>query len=167
MTLSSKADFYLNFQKLGDLKLLARNQSEEASIAVAQQFEGLFLQQMLAAMRSASQIESSQHSSYVDFYQEMHDKQLAQTIAKQGNLGVAKLIMQQLPGGNTIPTQEPMQALPLNNPGLIAGIANTDLKEAKAVVDEAPSPVKEGATKAEAEGYKKQLEEAGATVELK
>ena len=41
------------------------------------------------------------------------------------------------------------------------------LKEAKALVDEAPSPVKEGATKDEAEDFKKQLEEAGATVELK
>ena len=49
----------------------------------------------------------------------------------------------------------------------VRAITGLGLKEAKAVVDEAPSPVKEGATKAEAEGYKKQLEEAGATVELK
>ena len=41
------------------------------------------------------------------------------------------------------------------------------LKEAKAMVEGAPSPVKEGATKDEAEDVKKQLEEAGATVELK
>ena len=49
----------------------------------------------------------------------------------------------------------------------VRAITGLGLKEAKAVVDEAPSPVKEGATKVEAEGYKKQLEEAGATVELK
>ena len=42
-----------------------------------------------------------------------------------------------------------------------------DLKEAKALVDEAPSAVKEGVSKDEAEEVKKQLEEAGATVELK
>ena len=41
------------------------------------------------------------------------------------------------------------------------------LKEAKALVDEAPSTVKEGVTKDEAEDIKKQLEEAGASVELK
>lgn len=41
------------------------------------------------------------------------------------------------------------------------------LKEAKAVVDEAPKPVKEGVSKAEAEEAKKQLEEAGAKVEIK
>ncbi len=41
------------------------------------------------------------------------------------------------------------------------------LKEAKALVDEAPKPVKEGIDKAEAEKLKADLEEAGATVELK
>jgi len=41
------------------------------------------------------------------------------------------------------------------------------LKEAKALVDEAPSAVKEGVSKDEADEVKKQLEEAGATVELK
>jgi large subunit ribosomal protein L7/L12 len=41
------------------------------------------------------------------------------------------------------------------------------LKEAKDLVDSAPKPVKEGASKDEAEKIKKELEEAGATVELK
>ena len=41
------------------------------------------------------------------------------------------------------------------------------LKEAKALVDEAPKPVKEGIEKDEAEKLKADLEEAGATVELK
>jgi large subunit ribosomal protein L7/L12 len=41
------------------------------------------------------------------------------------------------------------------------------LKEAKALVDEAPKPVKEGAEKEEADKLKADLEEAGASVELK
>jgi large subunit ribosomal protein L7/L12 len=41
------------------------------------------------------------------------------------------------------------------------------LKEAKALVDEAPKPVKEGIEKDEADKLKQELEEAGATVELK
>ncbi|HTZ63193.1 MAG TPA: 50S ribosomal protein L7/L12 [Solirubrobacteraceae bacterium] len=41
------------------------------------------------------------------------------------------------------------------------------LKEAKALVDEAPKPVKEGVEKEEADKLKSELEEAGATVELK
>lgn len=46
-------------------------------------------------------------------------------------------------------------------------ITNLGLKEAKELVDAAPKPVKEGATKEEAEDIKKKLEAAGATVELK
>ena len=49
----------------------------------------------------------------------------------------------------------------------VRAITGLGLKEAKALVDEAPSPVKECATKDEAEDIKKQLEEAGASVELK
>ena len=49
----------------------------------------------------------------------------------------------------------------------VRAITGLGLKEARALVDEAPSPIKEGASKDEAEDFKKQLEEAGATVELK
>ena len=46
-------------------------------------------------------------------------------------------------------------------------ITGLGLKEAKELVDGAPSNVKEGCEKAEAEGFKAQLEEVGAVVELK
>ena len=46
-------------------------------------------------------------------------------------------------------------------------ITGLGLKEAKDAVEGAPSTIKEGATKDEAAEFKKQLEEAGATVELK
>ncbi len=46
-------------------------------------------------------------------------------------------------------------------------ITGLGLKEAKALVDGAPSPVKEKASKADADAAKAKLEEAGATVELK
>ena len=46
-------------------------------------------------------------------------------------------------------------------------ITSLGLKEAKDLVEGAPKPVKEGVTKDEAEKFKKQLEAAGATVELK
>ena len=49
----------------------------------------------------------------------------------------------------------------------VKDVANLGLKEAKEMVDNAPSVVKEGATKDEAEALKKELEEAGAEVELK
>jgi large subunit ribosomal protein L7/L12 len=50
---------------------------------------------------------------------------------------------------------------------VVRAVTGLGLKEAKALVDEAPSPIKEGAGKDEAEDIKKQLEEAGASVELK
>ena len=50
---------------------------------------------------------------------------------------------------------------------LVKELTGLGLKEAKEMVDGAPSVVKEGLAKADAEGLKKQLEEAGAEVELK
>jgi large subunit ribosomal protein L7/L12 len=49
----------------------------------------------------------------------------------------------------------------------VRAITGLGLKDAKALVDEAPKPVKEGVAKEEAEKIKAQLEEAGAQVELK
>jgi large subunit ribosomal protein L7/L12 len=49
----------------------------------------------------------------------------------------------------------------------IRGITGLGLKEAKELVEGAPAPVKEAVSKDEAEDVKKQLEEAGATVEVK
>ena len=49
----------------------------------------------------------------------------------------------------------------------VRSITGLGLKEAKAAVEAAPTPVKEGATKDEAEEIKKQLEEVGASVEIK
>ena len=50
---------------------------------------------------------------------------------------------------------------------VVRAVTGLGLKEAKALVDEAPSAVKEGVSKDEAEDIKNQLEEAGASVELK
>ena len=49
----------------------------------------------------------------------------------------------------------------------VRGVTGLGLKEAKEAVEGAPTTVKEGASKDEAEDIKKQLEEAGASVELK
>jgi len=49
---------------------------------------------------------------------------------------------------------------------LVKELTGLGLKEAKDLVDNAPSPIKEGVSKDEAEGIKKSLEESGAEVEL-
>ncbi|MBU0604650.1 MAG: 50S ribosomal protein L7/L12 [Gammaproteobacteria bacterium] len=50
---------------------------------------------------------------------------------------------------------------------VVRAVTGLGLKEAKDLVDGAPKPVKEGISKADAEALKKQLEEAGAKVEMK
>lgn len=50
---------------------------------------------------------------------------------------------------------------------VVRTITGLGLKEAKDLVESAPSPVKEGIKKEEAEGFKKQIEEAGGSVEIK
>jgi large subunit ribosomal protein L7/L12 len=50
---------------------------------------------------------------------------------------------------------------------VVRAVTGLGLKEAKGLVDGAPSPIKEGAPKDEAEDIKKQLEEAGGEAELK
>jgi large subunit ribosomal protein L7/L12 len=50
---------------------------------------------------------------------------------------------------------------------VVRAITGLGLKEAKDMVDSAPSSIKQGVSKAEAEDLKNQLEEAGASVELK
>ena len=55
----------------------------------------------------------------------------------------------------------------VNTIKVVRTLTGLGLKEAKALVDEAPSSLKEGVSKDDAEDMKKQLEEAGASVELK
>jgi len=63
----------------------------------------------------------------------------------------------------------------LNSPGgaklqivkLVKELTGLGLKEAKALVDECPKPLAEGVSKEEAESIKKQIEESGATAEIK
>ena len=55
----------------------------------------------------------------------------------------------------------------VNTIKVVRSLTGLGLKEAKALVDEAPSSLKEGLSKDDAEDMKKQLEEAGASVELK
>ncbi|NLJ80847.1 MAG: 50S ribosomal protein L7/L12 [Firmicutes bacterium] len=50
---------------------------------------------------------------------------------------------------------------------VVREVTALSLRDAKALVDEAPNPVKEGISKDEAESIKEKLEEAGATVEIK
>ncbi len=93
---TSAPNLYMNMSQFSEMKLAAREDSANAGKAAAQQFEGLFIQMMLKNMRSAAIMDESQHSSYMDFYTDMHDKQISMMMAKQGGMGIADLLERQL-----------------------------------------------------------------------
>jgi len=96
MMQATQPELFMNMQQFSDLKLEASRDSAQASKAVAQQFEGLFIQMMLKGMRSAAVMDKSQHSSYMDFYTEMYDKQISLMMSQQGGIGIADVLQQQM-----------------------------------------------------------------------
>ena len=101
MSALSTNTIYTDFNSLSLLRKEAGvNPESDATLReVAQQFESLFLHMMLKSMRSAvpeSELMSSQQTT---FYQEMLDQQLSTELPKQGGLGLADIIVQQLGGG--------------------------------------------------------------------
>ena len=86
-----------------------------ASDEVAQQFEALFLQHMLKAMRDASQFGDGTDSDQTKFYQEMFDKQIAIDLASRGEgIGLARMLRAELnPAANaevTLPAADDMNS---------------------------------------------------------
>ncbi len=81
------------------LRLQAGN-GEPVNDEVIQQFEALFLQQMLKSMRTASLSEGMFQSEQSEFYRDMYDQQIAADLAKQEILGIAQIINRQL-GNNS------------------------------------------------------------------
>ncbi|MFK7795415.1 MAG: flagellar assembly peptidoglycan hydrolase FlgJ [Gammaproteobacteria bacterium] len=82
------------------LRLQAGNGEQQVDDEIFQQFEALFLQQMLKSMRTASLSEGMFQSEQSEFYRDMYDQQIAADLAKQEVLGIANILNRQL-GGNT------------------------------------------------------------------
>ena len=68
----------------------------EVDSEVIQQFEALFLQQMLKSMRTASLAEGLFQSDQSEFYRDMYDQQIATDLANKELLGIAQIINRQL-----------------------------------------------------------------------
>ncbi|MDJ0882143.1 MAG: flagellar assembly peptidoglycan hydrolase FlgJ [Gammaproteobacteria bacterium] len=96
MLQSTPPDLYMNMAQFSEMKLAARQDSRAASRSAAQQFEGLFIQMMLKNMRSAAKMDESMHSSNMDFYTDMYDKQISMMLSQQGGIGIADLLEKQL-----------------------------------------------------------------------
>jgi flagellar protein FlgJ len=98
---------YTDFQQLDRLRYASAPGQESADTIreAATQFESLFLQMMLKAMRDSSFGDSLMDSEQGKQYRELFDSQLAVTLSSQRSLGVADMILKQLQiePGTTLP----------------------------------------------------------------
>src|ERR1700722_16586673 len=91
-----------NYTDLNALAALKNAPTSPATIkAVSEQVEALFLQMMLKSMRDASEAAGEPSSNETGMYQDMFDKQVALTLSKRQDLGIARLFERQLGGGKT------------------------------------------------------------------
>jgi len=90
------AGFYADPAGLGELRHAAKKDSPEALREAARQFESLFTKMMLKSMREASFGDELTGSDTTDFYQDMHDTQLALELSKGRGLGLADMLVRQL-----------------------------------------------------------------------
>src|SRR5271168_699040 len=94
---STQANTYTDLNALAALK---NAPTSPATIkAVSEQVEALFLQMMLKSMRDASEAAGEPSSNETGMYQDMFDKQVALTLSKRQDLGIARLFERQLGGG--------------------------------------------------------------------
>ncbi len=94
--ISTPPDVYTDLQGLSRLRSLTRKDSGKALDIVAQQFEALFLQMMLKSVQESSFGDPLFGSQQMDFYRDMHDKQLSVDLAHKGGMGIADMLVQQL-----------------------------------------------------------------------
>ncbi len=96
---STQANTYTDLNALASLK---NAPTSPATIkAVSEQVEALFLQMMLKSMRDASDAAGEPTSNETGMYQDMFDKQVALTLSKRQDLGIARLFERQLGGKTT------------------------------------------------------------------
>jgi len=90
------ANTYTDFKGLSELKRAAKQNSPEALRAVAEQFEALFIQQMLKGMRDANLGEGLLDSNAGDMYQDMFDKQISLNMSQGKGIGIADMLVRKL-----------------------------------------------------------------------
>jgi flagellar protein FlgJ len=89
---------YSDMSGLTRLRARVAERTPDANKEVARQFEALFVQSMLKAMRQASLLSESTDGEQTRFYQDMFDKQIALDLARKNSIGLAPVIERQLSG---------------------------------------------------------------------
>ncbi|TCS39913.1 flagellar assembly peptidoglycan hydrolase FlgJ [Reinekea marinisedimentorum] len=93
---------YNDLNSLNALKQSARKDDPEALRAVAQQFESMYMDMVMASMREANDVLRSDlmNSYQTDFYRDMYDEQLTLSLSQQGGFGIAEVLYRQLMGND-------------------------------------------------------------------
>tara|TARA_R110002073_G_scaffold56029_4_gene143046 strand:- start:1342 stop:2358 length:1017 start_codon:yes stop_codon:yes gene_type:complete len=94
----------IDTKSVDDIRLLARQDSDQGLKEVAQQFEALFMNMMLKSMREATSKDGMFDSKQTEFYTQMLDQQMAQSLSSKG-LGLADMMVQQLSRSLVDPVQ--------------------------------------------------------------
>jgi flagellar protein FlgJ len=117
------------YTDLNALAALKGAPSSPATIkAVSEQVEALFLQMMLKSMRDASEADGELDSNETGMYQDMFDKQVALTLSKRQDLGIARLFERQLGGGkSSTSTSKALSTSPATAPGPLPPASPTPL----------------------------------------
>lgn len=137
---NSMAAVYTDFQGLARLKVEAGKQTPEAIQETARQFEALFVQTMLKAMRDASPGEGMGETDQTEFYRDMYDQQMALHMVKGRGLGIARMLIPSL-GGQGAGAETPLE--PVAGVSGLKGIsrpvvATGPMEQPQPVVDAGP-----------------------------
>ena len=137
----SMASVYTDFQGLARLKTEAGKQTPEAIQETARQFEALFVQTMLKAMRDASPGEGMGESDQTEFYRDMYDQQMALHMVKGRGLGIARMLIPKLGGEAAAaePRTEPVAGVSRLKDIFRSVIDAATVESARPVVDTASS----------------------------
>lgn len=95
----------IDTKSLDDLHLLSKQDSKKALQEAAKQFEALFLQMLVKSMRDATLKSGLIDSQQTQFYTEMYDQQLAQSMSAKG-IGLADMMVEQLTRTYNSPEQQ-------------------------------------------------------------
>jgi Rod binding domain-containing protein len=87
---------YLDFDGLGQLKGQARQDAKGAIKETAQQFEALFLQMMMKAMRESIVKSELSESNTMEAFEGMFDKEVSLQLAKKNSMGLADMLVKNL-----------------------------------------------------------------------
>ena len=86
----------LDFSNLSQLKAKSQSSPDDSVREVAEQFESLFTNMMLQAMRKATQKSGLLDSQATDTYQQLFDQEVALSLSRNGSLGIADAIERQI-----------------------------------------------------------------------